>query len=111
MPTPRFNPRGGDRRGQRQLPGGRSPSLWYALAFIVVLGVAQIYFLAPTGQSIPYSEFKSRVKSGEITEVVAYRTVGADADREGEPDVYRMLLERRIDVVTFTSASSMKLTV
>ena len=39
-----------------------------------------------------------------MTEVVAYRTVVADPEREGEPDIYRMLLERRIDVVTFTSA-------
>ena len=29
-------------------------------------------------------------------------------EREGEPDVYRMLLERRIDVVTFTSASAVR---
>ena len=29
-------------------------------------------------------------------------------DRDGEPDVYRMLLERRIDVVTFTSASAVR---
>ena len=40
----------------------------------------------------------------EVTEVVAYRTVVAEPEREGEPDIYRMLLERRIDVVTFTSA-------
>jgi cell division protease FtsH len=69
-PTPRFNPRGGDRRGQRQLPAGRSPSLWYGLAFILVLGVAQVYFLAPAGPSIAYSDFKARLKGGEITEVV-----------------------------------------
>jgi len=49
-----------------------------------------------------------RRHGAEITEVVAYRTVGTDADREGEPDVYRMLLERRIDVVTFTSASAVR---
>jgi uroporphyrinogen III methyltransferase/synthase len=32
----------------------------------------------------------------------------AEAERDGEPDVYRMLLDRRIDVVTFTSASAVK---
>jgi uroporphyrinogen III methyltransferase/synthase len=32
----------------------------------------------------------------------------AEPDREGEPDVYRMLLDRRIDVVTFTSASAVR---
>jgi uroporphyrinogen-III synthase len=30
----------------------------------------------------------------------------ADLDRDGDPDIYRMLLDRRIDVVTFTSASA-----
>jgi len=43
-----------------------------------------------------------------VTEVVAYRTVVAEAEREGEPDIYRMLLDRRIDVVTFTSASAVR---
>jgi len=40
--------------------------------------------------------------------VIAYRTVIAEPDREGEPDIYHMLLERRIDVVTFTSASAVR---
>jgi uroporphyrinogen III methyltransferase/synthase len=44
----------------------------------------------------------------DVTEVIAYRTVAVEAEREGEPDVYRMLLERRIDVVTFTSASAVR---
>jgi len=44
----------------------------------------------------------------DVTEVVAYRTVVAEPEREGEPDVYRMLLDRRIDVVTFTSASAVR---
>jgi len=43
-----------------------------------------------------------------VTEATAYRTVAVEAEREGEPDVYRMLLERRIDVVTFTSASAVR---
>ena len=45
---------------------------------------------------------------GQVTEVIAYRTVAVEAEREGEPDIYRMLLERRIDVVTFTSASAVR---
>jgi uroporphyrinogen III methyltransferase/synthase len=44
----------------------------------------------------------------DVTEVVAYRTILPDPERDGEPDVYRMLLERRIDVVTFTSASAVR---
>ena len=48
-------------------------------------------------------------KSGaDVTEVDAYRTVLAEIEREGDPDIYRMLLEKRIDVVTFTSASTVK---
>jgi uroporphyrinogen III methyltransferase/synthase len=49
-----------------------------------------------------------RKLGAEVTEVTAYRTVLAEADREGEPDVYGMLLEKRIDVVTFTSASTVR---
>jgi len=47
-----------------------------------------------------------RAQGAEVTEVVAYRTVAVEAEREGEPDIYRMLLEKRIDVVTFTSPSA-----
>jgi len=49
-----------------------------------------------------------RKQGAEVTEVVAYRTVAVEAEREGEPDIYRMLLDRRIDVVTFTSPSAVR---
>jgi uroporphyrinogen III methyltransferase/synthase len=49
-----------------------------------------------------------RRQGAEVTAVTAYRTVVADAEREGEPDIYHMLLERRIDVVTFTSPSAVR---
>jgi hypothetical protein len=52
--NPRFNPRGGDLRGQRQL-GGRPSSVWYGLAFLLVLLLAQLYYLTPAGRTIPYS--------------------------------------------------------
>src|SRR5882672_5437759 len=69
-PTPRFNPRGGERRPPRPLGAGARPSspLWYGLALLVVLGIAQMYFLTPAGRSIPYSEFKSFLKSGQVAE-------------------------------------------
>ena len=44
----------------------------------------------------------------DVTDVVAYRTVVSDPERAGEPDIYKMPLERRIDVVTFTSASAVR---
>ena len=59
---------------------------------------------ADIGREIVAEEL--RKQGAVVTDVVAYRTVAVEAEREGEPDVYRMLLERRIDVVTFTSASA-----
>jgi cell division protease FtsH len=67
--VPRFNPRGGERRGARQLPVRSSSSLWYGLAFLLLLGLAQMYFLTPAGRAIPYSEFKSLLKNGKVAEV------------------------------------------
>jgi uroporphyrinogen III methyltransferase/synthase len=49
-----------------------------------------------------------RKQGAEVTDVIAYRTVVAEPERDGEPDIYRMLLERRIEVVTFTSASAVR---
>jgi uroporphyrinogen III methyltransferase/synthase len=49
-----------------------------------------------------------RKQGADVTEVVAYRTIVTEPEREGEPDIYRMLLERRIDVVTFTSPSAVR---
>jgi cell division protease FtsH len=68
-PTPRFNPRGGDRRGQRPLTARQSSPLWYGLAFLILLGVAQMYYLTPGGRQIPYSEFKSLLKNGQVAEI------------------------------------------
>jgi uroporphyrinogen III methyltransferase/synthase len=61
---------------------------------------------ADIGREIVGDELRRR--GAEVTEVVAYRTVIVDPEREGEPDIYRMLLDRRIDVVTFTSASAVR---
>jgi len=49
-----------------------------------------------------------RAAGAEVTEVAAYRTVLESGERQGDPDVYRMLLERQIDAVTFTSASTVR---
>ncbi len=67
--TPRLNPRGGDRRGQPRPLGRPGASLWYGLAFLLLLGLAQMYYLTPTGKSLSYSDFKQMVKSGDIAEV------------------------------------------
>jgi len=44
----------------------------------------------------------------EVRDVTAYRTVLDDVQREGDPDIYGMLLERKIDVVTFTAGSAVR---
>jgi uroporphyrinogen III methyltransferase/synthase len=44
----------------------------------------------------------------EVTGIVAYRTLPPEPDPEHDPDVYRMLLDRKIDAVTFTSAASIR---
>jgi uroporphyrinogen III methyltransferase/synthase len=61
---------------------------------------------ADIGRELVGDELRKR--GADVTEVVAYRTVVVDPERDGEPDVYRMLLDRRIDVVTFTSASAVR---
>jgi cell division protease FtsH len=67
---PRFNPRGGDRRGLRPVTQRPSSALWYGLAFVLLLFlVVQTYFLTPNGRDVPYSEFKTLVKNGEVAEV------------------------------------------
>jgi uroporphyrinogen III methyltransferase/synthase len=49
-----------------------------------------------------------RAAGARVKEVDAYRTVLASPDGDGEHDVYRMLLDRQIDAVTFTSASTVR---
>jgi uroporphyrinogen III methyltransferase/synthase len=49
-----------------------------------------------------------KAAGASVTDVVAYRTVLEDAQREGDPDVYGQLLEGRIDVATFTSGSAVR---
>jgi uroporphyrinogen III methyltransferase / synthase len=43
-----------------------------------------------------------------VTDVVAYRTILEEALQDKGPDVYRMLLDDEIDVVTFTSPSAVR---
>jgi uroporphyrinogen III methyltransferase / synthase len=49
-----------------------------------------------------------RQAGADVHDVIAYRTIPASVEREGGPDIYRMLLDRQIDAVTFTSASTVK---
>ena len=49
--------------------GSRPGGVWWAVAFVLLLGLAQIYFMAPPGRALPYSEFKTLVKTGQVAEV------------------------------------------
>jgi uroporphyrinogen III methyltransferase / synthase len=49
-----------------------------------------------------------RKSGGLVTEVTAYRTIAVEPDRDNEPDIYRMLLDRKVDAMTFTSASTVR---
>ncbi len=71
-----------------------------------VTGLRILLPRADIGREVVAEELRRR--GADVTEVVAYRTLIVDPEREGEPDIYRMLLDRRIDVVTFTSASAVR---
>ena len=43
-----------------------------------------------------------------VANVTAYRNLPVEIDDPAEPDIYRMLLDKRIDVVTFTSPSTVR---
>ena len=51
--------------------------MWYALGFLLLLALAQTYFLMPVGRQIPYSEFKAQLKQGKVAEA----TVGEQVIR------------------------------
>jgi uroporphyrinogen III methyltransferase / synthase len=61
---------------------------------------------ADIGREVIGDELRKR--GADVTEVVAYRTVALDLERDGGPDIYRMLLDHTIDVVTFTSPSAVR---
>jgi uroporphyrinogen III methyltransferase/synthase len=49
-----------------------------------------------------------RDAGAEVSEVTAYRTMLGGSERDADQDIYRMLLDRQIDAITFTSASTVK---
>ena len=65
------NPRGDRRTGDRPRSGTTPPrsAVWYVLAFLLVLSVAQAFFFYQPGRAIPYSEFKAKLRTNQITEV------------------------------------------
>ena len=49
-----------------------------------------------------------RDAGAEVVDVIAYRTIPGNIERGGEYDIYRLLLDRQIDAVTFASASAVR---
>jgi uroporphyrinogen III methyltransferase / synthase len=106
-------PSTGDRLARYGLKVDLTPAEYRADA--VVPAMAELGDLHGQRVLLPHGDIGREVvaeelrKNGaDVTEVIAYRTAIAEPEREGEPDIYRMLLERRIDVVTFTSASAVR---
>ena len=62
-PSPRLNP-----RGQRPL-SARPSSVWWGVGVLLLFGLVQLYFLAPAGRQVPYSEFKRLIRDGAVAEV------------------------------------------
>ena len=60
------------------------------------------------GSAVPLHFERHGSVGDDLGDVVAYRTVALDFERAGGPDIYRMLLDRAIDVVTFTSPSAVR---
>jgi cell division protease FtsH len=65
---PAKNRRATERRtGPRSAPGG---AVWYVLGFLLLLALAQAFFVQlQSGETIPYSEFKTLVRDGKVQEV------------------------------------------
>src|SRR5580765_6788492 len=56
--------------GDRRTLSSQRPafSIWYVLGLLLVLALAQAWFLTPAGRQIPYSEFKTLVRNGQVVE-------------------------------------------
>jgi cell division protease FtsH len=81
----RLNPRAGERR--RPGLGARPPfSIWYGLGFLLLLFLAQMYFLAPAGRAIPYSDFKAQLRDNKVAEVTVSEQVIRGTLKEPLPD-------------------------
>jgi cell division protease FtsH len=76
--------RSGDRRGTpRTRPGS---AMWYVLGFLVLLALGQAFLYSiQSRNTIPYSEFKNRVREGRVQEVfVAEDRVRGELKGSGE---------------------------
>jgi uroporphyrinogen III methyltransferase/synthase len=61
---------------------------------------------ADIGRELIADELRSA--GAEVVEVIAYRTTLGTVEGDGDHDIYRMLLDKEIDAITFTSASTVR---
>jgi cell division protease FtsH len=66
-----MNPRD-KRKGERRMLGGGRPggAVWYVLGFLMLMALAQTWFMTPAGRPVSYSDFKQAVRAGQVAEVV-----------------------------------------
>lgn len=51
-------------------PAAPKPTfLWWTLGVLLVMAIAQAWFMKPAGPPLPYSEFKALVRNGQIAEL------------------------------------------
>jgi cell division protease FtsH len=82
---PANNRRSGERRTGPRAPGN---AVWYVLGFLLLLALAQAFFLQiQSGERIPYSDFKMRVRENKVQEVTLSEDLvrGTLKPAEGEP--------------------------
>ena len=108
-----IGPGTGDRLGQHCLRPDVVPAEYSADAVVVAMrsqgSLAGKKFLLPRADTArEFLADELRKAGAHVTEVIAYRTVPVELGRGSEPDVYRMLLDRKVDAVTFTSASTVR---
>jgi cell division protease FtsH len=83
LTTPTLPPRG-PKDGRPPPP--RPTMVWYVLGAMLVIALMQAMFLAPGGRSIPYSEFKHLVRTGQVAEVtVGDSTIRGIRKADGNP--------------------------
>src|SRR5215216_775238 len=81
-----MNPRDkrpGDRRPLASGTGRPGGAVWYVLGFLLLMALAQAWFLAPGGRQVSYSDFKQAVRGGQVAEVyVGEQTIRGTYKRE-----------------------------
>src|SRR3954463_2169693 len=79
------NPRDKRPVDRRPLGAGGRPAggVWYVLGFLLLMALAQAWFLAPGGRQVSYSDFKQAVRGGQVAEVyVGEQTIRGTYKRE-----------------------------